>query len=194
MRLSYEHDLTKLLAGPRERIYQSMLSDGGLAEEEGDIFLDVPADDLMRGLFVLGQGVSRIEGLTHWTRKNVESTFFDDLRRVLRQYVPEQSLIEDYVVPGVDNGENYAVDFYIKTPIRPLYLFGVGNRDKARLTTIFLQHLQAEAPPFESMVVCQDFDALPAGDRSRLLKAANDIVPSIHDETAIRQKIAHRMS
>ncbi len=192
MRLSYDHDLGKLLSGPREKLYTSTLAESGLAEDDGNIYIDVPADDLVHGLFVLGQGLSRIESLGLWTRSRVESTFYDDLRGVLAETVPPEEIEADYIVPNIQNASDYPVDFRITTPGRPLYLFGVNGRDKARLTTIILQYLMRHASPFDSMVVCQDSEELSRADRSRLMAAANDVVPNISDKETIAQKIAHR--
>jgi len=123
----------------------------------------------------------------------VESTFSDDLREVLGRIVGRDQLAEGYKVPGVPNSEDYPVDFFINAPGEPLYIFGVNNRDKARLTTIILQHLNKHAGRFNSMVVCADVDEIPKADSKRLMNAANDSVASISDVDLIRSKIAHRM-
>jgi len=194
MRLSYEHDLSKLLSGPRQKLYAATLAEGGLAEDDGDIYVEVPGDALIRGLFALGQGVTKVEGLGLWTRARVESTFYDDLHAALAACVPAESLVENYIVPGVPSAADYPVDYRIMTPNRPLFVFGVSGRDKARLTTIVLQHLIRHAEPFDSMVVCQDVEDLPKADRNRLMNAANDVVAHIGDTDAIEQKIRHRVA
>ncbi|MDB5818131.1 MAG: hypothetical protein JWQ11_1771 [Rhizobacter sp.] len=193
MRLSYEHDLQKLLTGARERLLQSILREQGLEEDDGELFVEVPADGIARGLFVLGQGLSRVEDLGMWTKPRVESTFIEELRGIILQSVPSQDVVSNYAVHGIRSSQDYPVDFFIRTPHRPLYLFGVNNRDKARLTTIVLQHLLAHHPDsFESMVVCSDLSEVPRQDFARLLNAANDVVPGISDPQVIAQKIAHR--
>lgn len=192
MRLSYEHDLTKLLSGPRGKMFESILAESGLSEDNGDIFLQVPADALPRGLFTLGQGLTRVESLGLWSTSRVESTFYDDLRRALLQTVPESEIQADYVVPGVDSADSYPIDFRISTPSRPLFVFGVPNLSKARLTTIILQYIEKHVAEFDSMVVCSEIDELPKADRRRLMNAANDVVATISDVATIGQKIKHR--
>jgi len=194
MRLSYEHDLAKLLSGARERLYQAVLGESGLAEADGELFIEVARDSLPFGLFALGQGITRVEDLGLWTRPRVESAFYDDLGEIISSIVPAESRTEGYVVPHVPDAENYPVDYFIKTGRRPLYVFGVLNRDKARLTTIILQHLSKYAESFESMIVYADMDDVPKLDSKRLIIAANDIVPSISDRAAIVQKIQHRLA
>lgn len=192
MRLSYENDLDKLLAGARERLYQTVLREAGLQEDDGELFVEVPANALISGLFALAQGIIRIEDMGLWTRTRVESAFYDDLRHIIESVVPREDLIESYAVPGVPDATNYPVDYLIKTHGKPLYLFGVLNRDKARLATIILQHLYRHAPAFDSMVVYADMDDIPKPDVRRLITAANDIVPSIQERDVVIQKIKHR--
>lgn len=192
MRLSYEHDLPRLLSGAREKLFVSTLMESGLQEDDGELFLDVPADNLTGGLFALAQGITRVEGLGLWSHGRVESTFYDDLRAAVLSSAPAEDVTENYAVPNIADSESYPVDFRIATSHRPLFLFGVNNKDKARLTTIVLLHLQAQHVSFDSMVVCADFETLARADRTRLMNAANDTVPSISNVVAIRQKIQHR--
>lgn len=192
MRLSYENDLSALLTGSREKLYNMILAETGLAEDDGEIFLDAPADGLPMALFALGQGLTRLEDLGLWTRTRVGSTFYDDLRSLLVEIVPDTDLEESYIVPGIEGAQNYPVDYMIRTPGRPLYLFGVINQDKARLATIILQYLAKQSANFDSIVVCSDIDDIPKTDVRRMMNAANDVVASIDDRAVIRQKIEHR--
>jgi hypothetical protein len=73
----------------------------------------------------------------------VENTFYEDLREKLRSYVDAEHVHENHLVPGVANASDYPVDYFIEGSAQPLYLFGVPNRDKARLATIVLQHLNS---------------------------------------------------
>lgn len=194
MRLSYENDLGKLLTGARERLFNAVLQESGITEDDGELFLEVPGDALTRGLFALGQGVTRVEDLGLWTRSRVESSFYDDLRQIIQLQVGPNGVIEGYNVPGLPSAENYPIDYFVKTSGKPLYVFGVLNRDKARLTTIILQYLVQQAQNFDSMVVYADVDDIPKPDAKRLMNAANDSVASINDRDVIRAKIAHRVA
>lgn len=193
MRLSYENDLSKLLTGPRAKLYDSILLESGLQEDDGEIYVDVPADKLSRGIFTLGQGLSRVEDIALWTRSRVGSTFNHDLKELLYSFLPAESIHEGYV-PEVHGGEDYAVDFFIKTGGRPLYLFGVSGKDKARLTTITLLHLKQAGLKFDSIVVFNDFYDLPKKDASRLMSAANDMAPFITDTASIMEKVRNRIA
>lgn len=194
MRLSYENDLDKLLTGARGDLFEAILRESGIEEDDGDLFVEVPADALPRGLFTLGQALTRIEDLGLWTKARVESTFGDDLRSILHSFLSAEDIDEEYIVPGIPNAESYAVDYHIHTRGRPLYLFGVNNQARARLATIILQHLLAHNHRFESLVVIEDIDRLSKLDRNRLMNAANDVVPSITETSAIEQKVRHRLT
>lgn len=193
MRLSYENDISKLLTGERGRLYDTILIENGLQEDDGEIFTEVPADQLVIGMFRLGQGLSRVEDIALWTRNRIESTFYNDLRDAILSIVPADEVTEGYT-PSFEGGDDYQVDYKVETPGRPLFIFGVNGKDKARLTTITLLKLKAAGVRFDSMIVCNDITDLPRADESRLLSAANDIVPTISNVAAMRDKIEHRRS
>lgn len=194
MRLSYENDLSKLLSGARERLFNTVLQEGGLAEDDGELFIDVPGTELTRGLFALAQGVARVEDLGLWTRNRVESTFSDDLREIILSAAGGDKVVENYEVPGLAGAENYPIDFFVETGREPLFIFGVSGRDKARLATIILQHLAKHSVRCNSMIVYSDVDEIPKLDQKRLMSAANDAVPSIAERATIKAKIEHRLA
>lgn len=194
MRLSYENDLSKLFSGARGQLLEKILNESGLAEDDGELFMEVPADALPRGLFTLCQGLTRVEDIGLWTRTRVESTFQEDLKAILAGFLPADTLEEGYIVPQIPSGESYPIDYYIHTSGRPLYVFGVNTKEKAMLATIILQHLQKARHSFDSMVICSNIEDIPKPDKRRLLNAANDVVATIQDIDAIRQKIEHRLS
>ena len=190
MRLSYEGDLNALLSGARARLYTTILAESGLQEDDGEIFTEVPADQLVSGMFRLGQGLSRIEDIALWTRNRVESTFYHDLQTAVMAAVPSADVTPDFV-PDFEGGADYQVDYRIETGSWPLYLFGIGGKDKARLTTITLLKLKHAKQEFDSIVVCNDISELPKADVSRLLAAANDVVPNVASIDSMREKIEH---
>lgn len=193
MRLSYESDLGSLMSGPRGELFQQIIGESGIEEDDGELFLEVPTDGLLRGLFSLGQSASRIEDLGLWSRTRVESTFRDDLRSILDEAIGTKGVIEDYVVPGVEDAELYPVDFYIRAEQRPLYLFGVNTPDRAKISTIVMQHLLHHNHDFDSFVVCSDFFSLPKADGARLMNAANDMVHSLDNVADLQRKLKHRI-
>lgn len=192
MRLSYENDISKYSSGSRGKFYQGILAESGLKDDDGEIFIEVPADRLVRGLFDLTQGLSRVEDMALWSRSRAGSTFYDDLRAALKSILPVGSYEEGYI-PKIADGPAYMVDYRIESKDRPIYLFGVNGKDKARITTITLLHLKQVGESFTSIIVCSDFASLPKQDHTRLAKAANDFVPDIADMDNFRDKVFHHI-
>lgn len=194
MRLSYENDLAKLREGTRGRLLTQVLADAGLTEDDGEFFLDATAEDVGAGVLRLGQALTRVHDLTFLNRARAESTFYEDLREKLQALVGSDRLTENYIVPGVANGRDYPVDWFIQGGAVPLYLFGVPNRDKARLATIILQHLIAYEQDFNSMIVYQNMAEIARPDLSRLTNAANDMIDSLDATDDFQRKLLRRVN
>ncbi|MBL8528055.1 MAG: DUF1828 domain-containing protein [Burkholderiales bacterium] len=193
MHLSYDNDVDKVRDGTRGRLLQQILAESDLSEADGEFFIDGPADQLGLNVFRFGQALTRVHDLTFLNRVRAESTFYEDLRELLRELVGQERLRESYVVPDVPRGNEYPVDFFVSGSETPLYLFGVPNRDKARLATIILQHLIAAGRDFNSMIVFQNMAELPRADVSRLTNAANDQVDSLDAADDLRRKLLQRV-
>jgi hypothetical protein len=193
MRLSYENDIAKLREGTRGRLLTQVLADAGLSEDEGEFFLDSTTENLGASVMRIGQALTRVHDLTFLNRLRVESTFYEDLREKLQTVVGAERLTEGYVVPGVANARDYPVDYFVSGGAAPLYLFGVPNRDKARLATIILQHLTRAGQDFNSMVVFQNAADLPRADLGRLMNAANDMIDSLDATDDFERKLLRRV-
>ena len=85
----------------------------------------------------------------------------------------------DYL-PEVPNAEVYPVDYRIegKNDV-PLFLYGVLNRDKARLTTIMLSYFHRHDLQFESILVFQNQAEIPRMDLARLSDVGGDMISSL---------------
>jgi Domain of unknown function DUF1828 len=189
MRLSYENDIAKMRDGTRGRLLAQVLADAGLAEDDGEFYLDATAEDLGASVMRIGQALTRVHDLTFLNRVRVESTFYEDLREKLQSVVGAERLTEGYVVPGVANARDYPVDYFVSGGASPLYLFGVPNRDKARLATIILQHLVRAGQDFNSMIVFQNAAELQRADLGRLMNAANDMIDSLDASDDFERKL-----
>ena len=194
MRLGYENDLAKLREGTRGRLLAQVLADAGLMEDDGQFFLESTAEDVGANVLRLGQALTRVHDLTFLNRARAESTFYEDLREKLEALVGSERLTENYFVPNVPNGRDYPVDYFVHGGAAPLYLFGVPNRDKARLATIILQHLIASNQDFNSMIVYQNMADLPRPDLSRLTNAANDMIDSLDATDDFQRKLLRRVN
>ena len=164
MHLSYENDVDKLREGTRGRLLHQVLAESDVGEDDGEFYVEAPVEEIGKAIFRFGQALTRIHDLTFLNRLRVESTFYEDLRQTLRELVGAEHLHENYVVPDVPRATDYRVDYYVESQTVPMYLFGVPNRDKARLATIILQHLIAAGRDFNSMIVFQNMAELPRAD------------------------------
>lgn len=193
MHLSYENDIDKFREGTRGKIFKQILAEMNLAEEDGEFYADTPVNALGSSVFRFGQALTRIHDLTFLNRARAESTFYEDLREKLRSYVDADRIHENYVVPGVAKSEDYPVDYFIEGRTSPVYLFGVPNRDKARLATIILQHLIASGVDFNSMIVFQNASDVPSRDLNRLMNASNDMIASLDASGDFERKVLQRV-
>lgn len=192
MRLSYENDTEKFRNGTRGKLLGQILSEGNIQENEGQFFLDVPTEELGRGMFQLAQALGRIYDLTFLNRERTEATFMDDLLESLRKFIPFNRIHRDYEVPGVPNPENYPVDFRIEGTQSDLYVFAIGSNPKARLTTICLQHYLHYKADFESLLVFQDLATISKRDLARIANAGGDVLSGLEDEDDLRRKVLKR--
>lgn len=195
MHLSYENDIDKFLAGSRGILLDQIISQDEVAfdRESGAFYVETSPDLIATALFRLGQAVTRVYDLTFLNRAHVASTFYDDLKEQLTLLAPEARLTQDYLVPGLPDTENYPVDFCLETEGAPLFVYGVPNRDKARLATIFLQHLIQNGVEFDSLLVFANQEEIPRADLARLSNIGGEMIASLNAESDFRRKLARRL-
>lgn len=190
LHLSYEVDLDKIRDGQRARILEQVAAEGGVCHENGEFFLDVPADVLGPAVVRLGQVLTRIHDLNFLTKERTATTFYEDLAEEIYQIVSQEGrVIRNYIVPGVPRAQDYPVDFRIDGA-NQLFVFGIPSQDKARLATIVLQHLNHHVPnQFRSLAVFQDMSAIPRADLSRLSNASDMTVDTLAARDDLRRKV-----
>ncbi|TCK44017.1 uncharacterized protein DUF1828 [Paraburkholderia sp. BL8N3] len=195
MRLSYEMDLSDLERSARGKIYEQILSDCGVSQsEDGALYADVPSTKFAEGLFNTAQAVARVLDLPQWNRRRVADTFLDDLAAILRDASGGRAIERDFIYKDLPSASSYIVDYRIALPQdRDFLVFGVDSSNKARLSTITLQHLRAVGKKFDSLVVVSSLDDVPKADLGRLMNAANDMVAGVDDRAEIQWKVRHRL-
>ncbi|WP_228146199.1 DUF1828 domain-containing protein [Acinetobacter sp. ANC 4648] len=193
MRLSYEHDIDDLLKGSRLDLFNSHVADAGAEYDDGELFIEVPADQLLGGLFTLTNLMSRVSDLSLLKQYRIASNFRDELRDVLYSILPKDKVHENYIVPNLPNAEDYTIDYKIDADT-PLFLFAANNKDAVRLSVITLQHLEKHNIDFNSIVVLDDSNKVPKQDMNRLMGVANDFVPDLTQVDIIQKKISHRLA
>ncbi len=194
MHISYEHDIDSFLDGTRGVLMEKIEAETSLERKGGEFHIDTSAEKLAETIFAFGQALTRIYDLTLLSRSNVGSTFYDDLAKCLSGLIGEEKIQRNYQ-PHVPNSEAYPVDYRIKSQNNiPLFLYGVPNRDKARLTTIMLNHFHRHKLPFESIIVFENQAEIPRADLARLSDVGGDMISSLNATEDLDRKLKQRVA
>ena len=196
MHISYEHDIDAFMERTRGMLLERIMGESGLRwEGEGGAFcFDTTPERLPEAVFQFGQALTRVYDLTFLSRSNVGSTFYDDLASLLFHSIDEEKIQRDYE-PEVPNASVYPVDYRIdgRDGI-PLFLYGVPNRDKARLTTIMLSYFHRHALKFESILVFENQAEIPRMDLARLSDAGGEMISSLESREDLNRKLLRRVA
>ena len=194
MHISYEHDIDSFMDGTWGMLLERIMGESGLDWDGGAFRFDTSPERLPEAIFSFGQALTRVYDLTLLSRSNVGSTFYDDLADCLTGFVDEAKMQRDYL-PNVPNAEAYPVDYRIegKSGV-PLFVYGVPNRDKARLTTIMLGYFHRHHLEFESVIVFQDQTEIPRVDLARLSDVGGDLVSSLESTEDLNRKLLQRVA
>jgi len=196
MHLSYENDVDKFFEGSRQMLLQRIVSEQGVDfdESSGQFSLECAPAQLSEAAFRLGQAITRVYDLTFLNRSHVSSTFYEDLQEHIAALVSVEKIHKNFIVPGIANADHYPVDFCIEGKYNQLFLFGIPNRDKARLTTIFLQYFIQQKVEFDSMLVFANQEDIPRTDLARLSNVGGDMIASLNAEDDFRRKLLRRVA
>ena len=195
MHISYDHDIDSFLEGTRRQLLERTMAEAGLEWDGGAFYIDTPLDRIPEAIFRFGQALTRIYDLTFLTRSHVRSTFYEDLHDLLVSLVDEDRIQRDYLPQQVPNPEAYCVDYRIEGKSNaPLFLYGIPNRDKARLTTIMLSHFHRHELPFESILVFEDQAELPRLDLARLSDVGGEMISSLESSSDLTRKLHQRVA
>lgn len=195
MHLSYDHDVDAILKGARGVLLDQIVREGGVERDGAVFYLDTPIPRLSEAVFQFGQVLTRVHDLGLLSRSSVLSSFYEDLGVALREAVADDERVEpDYTPTGLGNGSAYSVDFRIRCESgRPLFLYGIPNRDKARLTTITLSWFHMQKLTFDSLLVFRDIKAIPPLDLERLANVGGEMLGSLAAKEDFHRKIHQRI-
>lgn len=189
MHLSYENDISKFREGVRGRLFDQILAESDLKEDDGEFFLETSAEDLGKSVFRFGQALTKLHDLTFLNRARVESTFYEDLWESMTHVVSPDKVIRDYVYRDMPNAEDYPIDYRIEGKTEPLFVFGIPNRDKARLATIVLEHLLRADAQFKSLLIFANQAEMPRADLARLSNVGGEMVSSLDAQDDLKRKL-----
>ncbi|MBW1702538.1 MAG: DUF1828 domain-containing protein [Deltaproteobacteria bacterium] len=168
MRLSYEYDID---TPNKKRIFQKMIGENQLEERDGKLYIETPLESLYPSVLQFAQAVGKVSNMRLFKREVIKSLFYEMLDEYvmdkLARFRPEPKMLP---IPERDDLE---VDYELKEFARPIYVFGIKDDTKARLTTISCLEFQRASIPFKSVAVHEDFEALSRKDRKRITSAAD---------------------
>lgn len=194
MHLSYENDIDKFREGTRGKLFDQIKAETAVVEDNGEFYIETSIETLGINIFRLGQAITKINDLTFLNRLRAESTFYDDLKEQLFKIIGEDRVIKDYYYEDMDNAKDYPIDFKIAGKHSPLFIFGIPNRDKARLTTITLERLLRVKADFDSILIFSDQGSVPKQDLARLSNAGGEMIASLDAEADFTRKILRKAS
>lgn len=190
MHMSYEHDVDALYDGPRAALREQIVRENDIEEDDGVFTTESPPDRIADTLFRFGQALTKIYDLTFLSRERVASTFYEDLKTLLFGIMDEDRVETDHIPTDVPNGSNYPVDYRLEgREGSSVFIYGVPNQDKARLTTIMLSHFLLHGLSYESIIVFENQQKIPRLDVARLTNVAGTAVASLEAESDLRRKI-----
>lgn len=192
MRISYEHDVNSFFEGKRGILLEHIISESGVDWDGGSLTVRTSPEQLSEAIFRLGQAMTRVYDLTLTSRVSrpaEASTFYADLAALILRSADPQAVQRDHS-PDVPHAELYVVDYRIDgRNAAPLFVFGVPNRDKARLTAVMLSHFLRHALRFESLAIYSDQSKIPRADRARLADVGCEAIPSLASEAEFQDKL-----
>lgn len=191
MHLSYDNDIEKFREGTRGKIFEQIKAETSVEEKNGEFYIETPLESLAFSVFRLGQALTKINDLTFLNRARAESTFYEDLQEQLYRIVGNDRITKDYYHEGLENAKDYPIDYKIQGKSAPLFLFGIPNKDKARLTTIILERLLRANTDFDSLLIFADQSSISKQDLARLSNAGGEMIASLDAEADFSRKL-HR--
>jgi hypothetical protein len=194
MHLSYDNDIDKFREGTRGKLFEQIKSELSIVEDNGEFYIETPIENLGFNIFRLGQALTKINDLTFLNRARAESTFYEDLQEQLFKIVPEDLVKKDYFYEQMENASDYPIDYRIEGKHSPLFLFGIPNKDKARLTTIILERLLRSNADFENLLIFSDQGSIPKQDLARLSNTGGEMIASLDAESDFSRKLLRRIN
>ena len=177
----------------RGLLIDRILSEEQVSRDGGGFFLDTPIDHFSSALFRFGRALTRIYDLTLHSRSRATQTFYDDLFDLILQIADEEQIQRHYFLPDIPNSEAYPVDYRLEREDgMPVFLYGIPNQDKARLTTIILSHFHRYSLAFDSILVFRDQAEIPRLDLARLSDVGGEMISSLASSEDLHRKLQQR--
>ncbi len=194
MHLSYDNEMDKFREGTRGALLNQIKAETSVEENDGEFYIETELANLGSTVFRLGQAITKIYDLTFLNRARAESTFYEDLNEQLVRIVGQEKVVKDYFYEGMENARDYPIDYRVEGKYAPIFVFGIPNRDKARLATIILERLLRAKADFDSLLIFSDQGAIPRPDLARLSNAGGEMIASLDAEADFTRKLIRKVA
>ena len=176
MRLSYSYEIDTV---NKTRIFERILLENGVNENDGNIFLEVKPESLYPGILQFSQVVAKVSNMSYFKREVIRSLFYEMLGQYIEDSLQKYNPLKNYY--PISDRDELEVDYKFDMGKRPIYLFGIKDYSKSRLVTIScLEFIRAQIP-FRSVAVLEDSEDFGRKDRDRLTSAIDKQFPSLDD-------------
>ncbi len=164
MHLSYSIDENSYKDGTRGKIIDNVVSSHGIRNRDGELIISLNGhSDSMLGetagnaLYDLIQAILKISDVTYLSRERVQTTFFEDFRRLITDTVPRERVAFNWFNPDLDPKGHYKVDAYINgSASPPLAVYALSSDLQVRDVTIFLLRFEQLGIRLRSLGVFED--------------------------------------
>ena len=176
MRLSYAFELD---SPNKERIFQRILAENGIEERSGSLVIDTQAQSLYPAILQFAQRIAKVCNMRLFKRE-VLASLFDEM---LTDFI-QSTLGRFHVRPGIyplADRDDLEVDWEFSPRGVPIYLFGVKDTAKARLTALSCLEFLRHGLTFKSVAVHEDFEKLTRKDRTRVTSACDKQFTGLDD-------------
>jgi len=176
MRLSYDFELN---TPNKERVFQQILAENAITEEDGNIFIDATPEGLYPAILQFAQTVAKVSNIQVLKRELIRSLFYDEFGEFvetnLSRYGPQKQQFP------LEDRDDLEVDYVLNSSPRPVFLFAAKDATKVRLVTISCLEFRRHGLSFKGFVVHEDFGSLPRKDQVRITSAADKQFTSMPD-------------
>jgi hypothetical protein len=176
MRLSYEYEID---TENKERIFQKILSEHGLTENNGSIEMSAIPETIFQDIMHFTHALAKIGSMSYFKREVIESLFYEQLEEYVTKELSSYNPKKD--VTPIEGHEEYQVDYEIRPNGTPNYIFAVKDVSKARLATISCLEFMRRKLNYRSIIVHEAFENLPKKDQLRLTNACDKQFTSLEE-------------
>lgn len=163
MRLSYTYEIN---TDTRQSIFDSILIDNDVINDEGNLYLESSIDMLYENIFKFVGCVQKICSMQYWSKDVVRSVFYDDLQHYIMGELTEFKPRRNY--KPSPSSPLLKIDWRLRCNERDVFIFGIASKEKARNVIIALLESQKRKLPHTGIVVCENKKILGTSEKSYL--------------------------